>query len=94
MSRIGVLPYPVYRYTAANLIPTADPNKFTTNYPDGADTVMSVQPDGAIETRPAGTAGPYEVAVLTVAGDALMFGPYNRDFGQPPGYWFVPIVRF
>lgn len=36
----------------------------TVTYPAGTDTVLSVQPDGKIETRPHGTAGPYERAVL------------------------------
>jgi len=33
---------------------------FTCRYPKGADTVMSVQPSGTVETRPAGTAGAWE----------------------------------
>lgn len=43
----------------------------TVTYPVGADTVLSVQPDGTIQTRPHGTAGPYERAVLT--GDRLVY---------------------
>lgn len=39
--------------------------------PDGA--VLSVQPDGSYEERPAGTAGPYEVA--QVSGDKLVYNP-------------------
>jgi len=36
-------------------------------------TVMSVQPSGAVETRPAGAAGAYERA--TVCGQMLVFCP-------------------
>lgn len=36
----------------------------TVTYPVGTDKVLSMQPDGAIETRPKGTAGPYERALL------------------------------
>lgn len=36
-------------------------------------TVVSVQPDGRIETRPAGTAGAYERA--TLVGQMLFFCP-------------------
>jgi hypothetical protein len=32
-----------------------------------------VQPDGTIETRPAGSAGPYETAMLQV--DRLVYAP-------------------
>lgn len=35
--------------------------------------VLSVQPDGSYQTRPAGTAGPYEVAQRV--GDKLVFTP-------------------
>lgn len=36
----------------------------TVTYPVGTQTVLSMQPDGTIETRPRGTAGPYERALL------------------------------
>jgi hypothetical protein len=36
------------------------PGYFTARYPIHADTVLSVQPDGTIQTRPAGTHGSYE----------------------------------
>jgi hypothetical protein len=45
----------------------------TVTYPAGATTVLSVQPDGALETRPAGAQGPYELAVLKV--DRLVYAP-------------------
>ena len=41
-------------------------------------TVISVQPDGAIETRPAGTKGPYERA--TVIGNTLIYRPLDVAF--------------
>lgn len=43
----------------------------TVTYPVGADTVLSVQPDGSIQTRPHGTAGPWERALLK--GDRLVY---------------------
>jgi hypothetical protein len=36
-------------------------------------TVLSVQPNGAFQSRPAGTAGPYEVAEQS--GDKLIYRP-------------------
>ena len=36
------------------------PGYFTVRHPTNANTVLSVQPDGTIGTRPAGTAGSYE----------------------------------
>ena len=38
---------------------------------NGDGTVVSVQPDGSVQSRPAGTAGPYETA--TVVGDKLVY---------------------
>lgn len=43
---------------------------------DGA--VLSVQPDGSYQTRPAGTAGPYELAQQ--AGDKLIYSPDDHVF--------------
>lgn len=50
-----------------------DGDRVTVAYPAGASTVLSVQPDGSMETRPAGSAGPYETAIL--AGDRLVYAP-------------------
>jgi hypothetical protein len=50
-----------------------DGDRVTVAYPAGATTVLSVQPDGTMETRPAGSAGPYETALL--AGDRLVYAP-------------------
>jgi len=51
---------------------------FTCRYPKGTDTVMSIQPGGVIDTRPAGTAGAWETllddgtrAVFEDAEDAV-----------------------
>jgi hypothetical protein len=48
----------------------------TVTYPVGADTVMSVQPDGTIETRPAGSRGPYENGLRRP--DRIVFAPLGR----------------
>lgn len=47
------------------------PSFSTLTNPDG--TVLSVQPSGQYETRPAGTAGEYEVA--EVAGSTRIYRP-------------------
>lgn len=39
--------------------------------------VLSVQPDGSLQTRPAGTAGPFERAVVTTAG--LVYRPKGYE---------------
>ena len=51
------------------------------------EPVMSVQPDGSVQTRPAGADGPYERAV--VSGNLLVFRPAgDRAFAFP----FAPKV--
>lgn len=45
----------------------------TVTYPTGSTTVLSVQPDGTLETRPAGACGPYELAILR--DDRLVYAP-------------------
>jgi hypothetical protein len=45
----------------------------TVTYPAGTTTVLSVQPDGTIETRPAGAQGAYERAILK--SDRLVYAP-------------------
>jgi hypothetical protein len=45
----------------------------TVTYPAGQATVLSVQPDGTLETRPKGSQGPYELAWLKV--DRLVYAP-------------------
>ena len=53
--------------------------------PSQAGDVLSVQPDGSLQTRPAGTAGNYERAVVTSAG--LVY--------RPVGQWayLVPLAQ-
>lgn len=50
-----------------------DDTHVTVTYPAGAPTVLSVQPDGTMDTRPAGSRGPYETALLQ--GDRLVYAP-------------------
>ena len=45
----------------------------TVNYPAGTATVLSVQPDGSVQTRPSGANGPYELA--RVQGSSLVYAP-------------------
>ena len=51
---------------------TENPNG-TLNFPDG--TVMSVQVDGSIQTRPSGASGPYEQ--VTVNDKFYEFSPVD-----------------
>lgn len=44
---------------------------YTCRYPRGADTVLSIQPGGEWDTRPAGTAGPWEV--FRIEGNRAVF---------------------
>ena len=46
---------------------------FTLSNPDG--TVISVQPDGSIQTRPAGTNGPFEQC--TISDKGYLYGSSN-----------------
>lgn len=53
----------------------------TVSYPAGRDTVLSVQPDGSLEVRPHGTAGPWERALL--GPDRLTYENGGRFFILP-----------
>ena len=63
------------RYT----VTCVDPTNLICFLPDGSNRpaqvgdVLSVQPDGSLQTRPAGTNGPYELAV--VDGSAVVYNP-------------------
>jgi hypothetical protein len=50
----------------------------------GSDLVLSVQPDGTLQTRPAGTAGGYELAKVVPQG--LAYQPIDEAL------FVVPIV--
>jgi|SRR6266850_95681 len=54
--------------------------------PAQAGDVLSVQPNGQLQTRPAGTTGSFERAVVTAAG--LVYRPIGPD-GQT---YLVPYV--
>jgi hypothetical protein len=56
-----------------NQINRIDDALVTVTYPAGTTTVLSVQPDGTIETRPQGSNGPYERALL--GNDRLTYAP-------------------
>lgn len=43
----------------------------TVTWPAGSDTVLSVQPNGMLDTRPAGTAEAYELATVLDNGNLL-----------------------
>lgn len=71
---------------AEKLNPQPD-GSVTVTFPRGASTVLSVQPDGRFETRPAGTSGPFERAILTPQG--LVFSPTSAVAFLVP---YVPKV--
>jgi hypothetical protein len=53
-----------------------DGDLVTVTYPVGADTVLSVQPDGTVETRPPDSQGPYETGLKRA--DRIIFAPLGR----------------
>lgn len=60
--------------TQAQLNQTAEPPFVTVSYPIGMTTVLSVQPDGSVQTRPQGTEGPWERATVLANGNLLFSG--------------------
>jgi hypothetical protein len=54
-----------------------DGDLVTVTYPVGADTVLSVQPDGTVETRAPGSRGPYETGLKRP--DRLIFAPLGPN---------------
>ena len=53
------------------LNPSQHDGYVTVTHPAGASTVLSVQPNGEIQTRPAGTDGPWEQAQVLSNGNLL-----------------------
>ena len=70
---------------ADHLNPQSD-GTVTVSFADGS--VMSVQADGSIQTRPAGTAGPYECAQLS--GNMLVFNPTGQVGSVPHVFAYFP----
>ncbi len=63
-----------------------DGDLVTVTYPVGADTVLSVQPDGTVETRPPGSRGPYETGLRRP--DRIVFAP----LGPAGTVYLVPFT--
>lgn len=60
--------------------PAPDGDYVTVTYPMGSDTVLSVQPpDGVFETRPAGTAGPYELGLRQAGLGRIVYAPQGSE---------------
>ncbi len=83
MIAVGTLGSPLT--VRANLNPQPD-GTVTVSNTDG--TVMSIQPDGQEQTRPAGTAGPFEKAVQN--GNILTFF-VGTGFGGTHAYPFALV---
>jgi hypothetical protein len=64
------------RCVGPHQINTLEDGCVTVTHPVGSDTVLSVQPDGTLETRPAGTAGPSERALRKP--DRLVYAPLGE----------------
>lgn len=64
-----------------------DGDLVTVTYPVGADTVLSVQPDGTVETRPPGSRGPYETGLKRP--DRIIFAP----LGPAGNVYLVPFTE-
>jgi hypothetical protein len=62
-------PLQTTRWLAGSLTPVD--GGYVVTLPDG--TVLSVQPDGSYQTRPAGTAGPWEVCQVDQSTNVLRF---------------------
>ena len=56
---------------------------FTYQYPRGTDTVLSVQPDGSFQSRPAGTAGAWESFYLDEDRRRAIFDETAESFAYP-----------
>lgn len=64
------------------------PNAFTREGgkdPSQAGDVLSVQPDGSLQTRPKGTAGAWEIC--TISGITLLYNPLGPG---TPVFWLLP----
>ena len=73
---LAIGPHQINRLDGADVV--------TVTYPVGTTTVLSIQPDGTVETRPAGSQGPYECALLKP--DRLIFaplGPTGQGVSRP-----------
>jgi hypothetical protein len=57
--------------TQEQLNASSNAGRVTVTYPAGTSTVLSVQPDGSIQTRPNGTDGPWEAAIVLPNGNLL-----------------------
>ena len=58
-------------------------NHFTYQYPKGTNTVLSVQPDGALQSRPTGTAGAWETFYLDEVRGRAIFNETAEVFVFP-----------
>lgn len=72
---IGTAPLTPIRL-ADHLNQQADNGTVTVSLTDG--TVLSIQPDGSQQTRPAGTAGPWEIARIN--GNVLIYSPDGNPY--------------
>lgn len=67
----------------SDLLPQPD-GQYTVRVPNGG--VLSVQPDGSLQSRPAGTTGPWEKG--SVVGNKFVL----TDSGYPTGAYALLVV--
>ena len=55
------------------LMTSAAAGKVRVHYPRGAATIMSIGPDGVIQSRPDSSDGPWEQATIVNGGSGVLF---------------------
>lgn len=71
---------------ASTLKPSSNPGCVNVINTDG--TVMSVQPNGTVETRPAGADGSFEQGIVN--GAFIVYSPFNQAVYAFPLFQQVP----
>ncbi len=76
---VTLIPASGIAWLPGTLTPVA--NGYVVVLPSGE--VLSVQPNGTLETRPPGTTGEYEVCQVSSSTSMLIYGPQGVHFNLP-----------